>query len=91
MVLKKRLSMTVRIVGARMKLFIWKDLDGLTFQWHDGGSLLVVAVSLEAAKLLVANDESIPDGLELPEPATVYELAGEIAPSVVVFPDKGCC
>jgi hypothetical protein len=85
------LTMIVQTVVANMKLFIWKDIEGLTMHWHDGGSLLVVAVSLEAAKFLVANDESIPDALELPEPATVYELAGDYLPSVVVFPDQGCC
>ena len=74
-----------------MKMFIWERIEEATESWHPEAGLVVVAVSLDAAKFLIANNENLKPNIEIPEPSKVYELVGEHEPSVLIFPDSGCC
>jgi len=82
-----------------MKIFIWKYVNGLTNNWHDGGGVAVVAQDLEAArKALVEGgvhtkpkgDHEACDALTK-DPDASYQLADTEEPRVFYFPDAGCC
>lgn len=72
-----------------MKVFVWQELARVTDNYHPGGGLLIVATSLETAKVLAkAHDDCIEIN---EEPTLVLDLVGEAEPRVMVFQDAGCC
>lgn len=74
-----------------MKLFVWEAVSKVTSNWHDGGSVAVVAEDLAAAcdqlKLEAPGCEALSK-----TPDRTYELADDKAkPEVFLFPNAGCC
>lgn len=69
--------------GGAVKIFIWKDLAGLTNRWHDGGGLAIVAPSLERAH------ETNPACAAAP-PDWSADVS-ETEEVEFVFPNSGCC
>lgn len=82
-----------------MKIFIWKEVAGLTNNWHDGGGVAVVAEDLESArKALVEDgvrteakgDHEICEALTK-DPDGSYQLVDAEGPAIFYFPNAGCC
>jgi hypothetical protein len=82
-----------------MNLYVFERVDHVTENWHHEGGVLVVAVSQEDAlrQLNEARREAYSylakplDDIS-PTPDRVYPLApGDWQPSLLVFPDAGCC
>jgi len=77
-----------------MNVFIWECLDGLTSSYHSEGGLVIVDVNLESA-LAAAKFHGIPaaeNAQKMPRPDRIYPLANDDEmPSVIVFPNAGCC
>lgn len=73
-----------------MKVFVWKYLDNVSYNYHTEGGLMVVAESLEEAiELAEGSGEGVVVGNEKPD--FVFQVEGEATPVVVTFPDAGCC
>lgn len=69
-----------------MTLFLWLDVYNLTDNYHDGGSLLVIAESEAQARTAAAGSvESVPEKA----PDVVRTCEGP--EGVWVFPNTGCC
>ncbi len=67
-----------------MKIFIWKQVDGITDNYHDGGGVVICAADLSSALALIGKD--------LPEtPDRIYETSDGAKPEVFIFADAGCC
>lgn len=86
-----------------MRTYIWKYLDRISNQWHNGGGLVIItghnpdydwksykSQMVENAEYKWEKEdwEKLRD--DLPEPDFVYECES-IAPKVLVFGDNGCC
>ena len=83
-----------------MKLFIIQDVLEAGWNYHSAGGVVVIAETLDAAKAYVAangdeNDDKTKRRPEITDEewatAEVYEIAGDVAPKLYVFPDAGCC
>lgn len=83
-----------------MNLYIWEDTSPVSGAYHDGGGIVIVAESLDAARKLWdshASDEDdyifVRDAHKAtePPPDVAYHLAGVNEPRVFAFPDSGCC
>ena len=82
-----------------MHVFIWTYVDPITSSWHSGGGVLIVAESLEAAKVIWLDSEDAKSVTRNGgDPATVLVDApdhtlptGSTEPLLVLFPDAGCC
>lgn len=80
-----------------MKIFIWRNVENLTRNWHSDGGLVVVAASLEEArKALAAKDLKNQDGEPCEdvfrnEPDATYDLQGSPDAKMFFFPNAGCC
>lgn len=76
-----------------MLLFLWQNVGGVSFSYHDGGGLMVVAKSLEEARTLLKSASDVPEdcGAHTSDPTKVYSLKGKHVPEVRVFPNAGCC
>ncbi len=77
-----------------MKLFVWEDVSGMTLNWHDGGSMMVCADTLQQARDAILHGASTcpPECSALKDdPTYTYELQGEYKVTVHAFPDAGCC
>lgn len=73
-----------------MKLFIFEDVGELTYNYHSGGGLVVVAKDEELAKKLIATNEYINLTDEEWSKVVVYET-NETEERMFIFPDAGCC
>ena len=79
-----------------MKIFIYQDLPTITTNYHEGGSLAIVAEEqptewvIPRPDWMYADDERL-GTVALPEPTAVYPIAGDAEPRTFVFPDAGCC
>ena len=84
-----------------MKLFIWKDVEGVTSREHNSGGVAVVAATVEEARALIKQHpqrEYKSRGPDVVRPAdppgvpdAVYNLLGHYDRKVFVFPNAGCC
>lgn len=86
------------------KLYIYKYVDGITTNYHDGGGLVIISASTPT-EAWRANNERIaaehPSNKvyldaetivqELPEPDRVIEVPDSESDAVIVFPNAGCC
>ena len=83
-----------------MKIFIWKDTDPVSANYHDGGGLLIIASDLIRAREVWSEyvdkltsvwekfeDKSATDA----DPDHVYFTEPDTEETVLVFPDSGCC
>lgn len=81
-----------------MKAFLWHEVESVTAQYHPGGSVLIVAESIERAReIAVFRDWSTSAGalvdMKMPleaEPDLVLQAEGQ-PEKVWVFPNAGCC
>lgn len=74
-----------------MKIFVWEHAECLTDNYHDGGGVLAVAASEDAARAAIA-DEVIPAGPpELEGEPKVWPTSDDAEPTAIIFPDAGCC
>jgi hypothetical protein len=74
-----------------MKLFIFEEVEKLTYNYHSGGGLVVIAEDTEAAKALISTDSDITITEEEWSKVKVYELMDNEEPAMFIFPDAGCC
>ncbi len=73
------------------KMFVWQSVGGLTPNYHDGGGCLVIADSLELARMMLVNDgvkESCGAMTTEPDFSASVETSEDV---VFVFQDAGCC
>jgi hypothetical protein len=74
----------------RFHLYVWRQVEGLTTNWHDGGGLAVIATTLTSARALMRDHVTAScTALESEPDYTVATDAGE--PAVFLFPNAGCC
>lgn len=77
------------------KAFIWEYVDGLTGNYHDGGGAIVFAPDLDCARSALRAFEDVKDDCEAftKDPTHVIDVSmpDRAMPSVIVFPDAGCC
>lgn len=94
-----RLNQPVHYMGEKMtkKLYIYDQIDGLTTNYHDGGSLVIVTAG-DPQEALDADRTAAygkfgdkPFLTKLPEPDRVIEVADSTPEEVFEFPDSGCC
>lgn len=77
-----------------MKAFIFEIDQGLTSDWHSGGSALVVAEDEAEARVALAGAARLKDGSCNPAEVTLTDtlaVAKREKPRVLIFPDAGCC
>jgi len=75
-----------------MKMFIFEDVSDLTYNYHSGGGLVVVARDKDHALELISTDSNIVIKEEHWSSVIVYNLLGQkIEPKMYIFPDAGCC
>ena len=87
-----------------MKVYIFKEVEQLTDNYHEGGGLVVVAKDKEHVKELIkwANEYDKWDETHLKdaeialtekewEGVIVYPTNDDAKANVFVFPDAGCC
>jgi hypothetical protein len=70
-----------------MKLFLWDRLDKVSGNYHTEGGLVIIANSLEGAKILASSDEKIVIDRE----PTLTLNTDATEPQVFVFENAGCC
>ena len=81
-----------------MNIYIWKNVDHLTDNYHCDGGCAVIANSLEEARLFIP--KTCPSKHEKPEEnvctaqtenpdfeAPIFDVVAE----VFIFPNAGCC
>lgn len=76
-----------------MRIFIWERVEHATTSYHPEGGIAVVARSLEEARGRL-REGHVPEKCEAfsVNPDYEYRLDGEgIDPTVILFPDSGCC
>jgi hypothetical protein len=74
-----------------MKLFLFKRIEQVSEYYHPEGGLVIVADNEDHARTMILDMQDIEPTEEEWAGKVVYELAGEHAPAVYVFPDAGCC
>lgn len=77
-----------------MKAFVFEDLDCVSDSYHSEGGLFIVAESIEKAKELVKQDDSILISDKEWDDVITYNLDTRIksySERVIVFPNAGCC
>ena len=73
-----------------MRIYLWESVEGLTYNYHSGGALLVVAKSLSRARQIAA--EKIYDkSVVLDKPDQSWTTTDYAKETVFIFPDAGCC
>lgn len=73
-------------------IYVWKRAGGVTEEWHPEAGLVVVALSLEAAREALKASPGVKAGCEAfqNEPDYVWTLADGLG-KVLIFPNTGCC
>jgi hypothetical protein len=74
-----------------MKIFVFENVDQLTYSYHSGGGMVIVAKDLEQAKSLIADDKDCVPTQQEWDSVIVYETIYDTEPRVFIFPDAGCC
>lgn len=73
-----------------MRAFVWRVVERVTDNYHDGGGVLAVAYDLESARALIdAQAPSCSAGLDAPD--IEFVVSDETPPMVELFPNAGCC
>lgn len=74
-----------------MKIFIFKEVEKLTENWHGGGGLVIIAPDMIHVLEMALAHEIILSQDEI-ENVLVFDLkAADIQPQIFIFPDAGCC
>lgn len=80
-----------------MKVFVWEYVNGLTYNYHNGGGVMIIAHDLRTARSFWLSESSSsewfdPKKCELleKEPDFVCSVEGQ-CPRIIEFPDVGCC
>lgn len=81
-----------------MKAFLWHDIDKVSSNYHERGSVLIEAETIERARELamVSGSSGWPEKEAGPmeditrEPDAIFE-SNSNEEKVWVFPDAGCC
>lgn len=79
-----------------MKQFIWHNTHPVTDEYHDGGGLLIVAEDLEKARQAWRDEVEGGQSYTPIKPTATdkdpdHAWTVEADPTVLVFPDSGCC
>lgn len=74
-----------------MKIFIFEEIEQLTYNYHSGGGLVVVAQDQVHAKELVSADSNIVLDKKDWSAAKIYDVRGKVESTMYIFPDAGCC
>lgn len=73
-----------------MKAYLWHGIESVSDNYHERGSVLIEASSIERARELAVIPEFVPmKGVER-EPDRIFE-SDSTEEKVWVFPDAGCC
>ncbi len=73
------------------KMFIWENVGGLTESYHDGGGVLVIAGSLDAARERLKADNVKKDSEVFSQEPSYSVPVDAAEDTVIIFPDAGCC
>lgn len=71
------------------RILIFEHVEQLTYNYHSGGGLVVVAKDRDAAKTHIGQDENIK--ITDKEWDTVKEGDTTLDDALYIFPDAGCC
>ena len=72
-----------------MNLYVWKNVEKVSGNYHDEGGIMVIADTLDAARELIKASAPEGCGAVTEEPDPVRKCDGP--ETVLVFPDAGCC
>lgn len=73
-----------------MRVYVLHRIEKASDRYHEEGGVVVVAQDEQSARALATAAGCKPTDSEWAE-AVVYEVAGDVAPTIYVFPDSGCC
>lgn len=73
-----------------MKAYLWHEISKVSDNYHQNGSVLIEADSLERARELAVIDGGDPMVGTEREPDLILESNSEVE-KVWVFPNAGCC
>jgi len=78
-----------------MNIYVFNYVDKLTYRYHEGGGLVVIAKDREHVERLTkeatTNSANILLKDEEWEEVIIYPTEEDAEPRVFVFPDAGCC
>ena len=74
-----------------MKIFIFEGVGNLTYRYHSGGGLVVIAKDTDHVKELTKDYGGLELSSEEWEDCLIYDIQDTAQPQVFVFPDAGCC
>lgn len=81
--------------GNVMKVFIWRELDKVTQNYHSQAGAVAIAASLERARELFSAEPEFyltaDSALLKADPDVVTDCADGVPEFVQVFPNAGCC
>ena len=73
-----------------MTIFIWNNVGNLTDNYHDDGGLVVIAASLDAAKVQIEN--ACQKGCTALKDTPDFQASVEAnEEKIFMFPNAGCC
>ena len=71
-------------------LFVWESVEQVSYSYHDGGGVTIIADNLEAARELVKKMVPSGSGVFTEKPDFTASVVTE-SDKVFIFPDAGCC
>lgn len=74
-----------------MRLFVWRNVEYVSRNWHHDGGLAVIAADLESARERITAEVHADEPCEALTVAPDYECECTGPAQVFVFPNAGCC
>ncbi len=74
-----------------MKIYIFKDVNKLTNNYHSGGGLVIIAENKDDCLEIIKNKKEININKKEWSKCISYELKGKYKKEYYIFPDAGCC
>ena len=74
-----------------MKMYIFKNLRKVSDRHHKGGGLVIIADNRTHAKELIKNEKNVFVNRKEWKEVREYDIKGLHHPTIIVFPDSGCC
>lgn len=72
-----------------MKIYIWNQIEQLTYRYHSNGGAVVIAKDIEEALELLKKEDAKITKEEISE-VEIFDVKAKES-KVWIFPDAGCC
>lgn len=74
-----------------MKMYIFENLRKVSDRCHTGGGLVIIAENKTHARELIKKEKYVFVNREEWKEVREYDIKGLHRPTIIVFPDAGCC